>query len=224
MNPADKAQVEQAKFNAKMAKREAGLTLEDTALQADRFTEQARQTLGQGVAILGKTGSLGFQRSARPDTGIDLGIGIDPELAAKARRTPRPVEPDYRGMDEEGRGRAERDYQNQLKDWEEREREAQIARRGIAEIQGVPEIELPGASLYASGSDLLTMASLRDKMERDKRRLTLEGTRDAYTYLLSGENFDEQAAYAKKAARYNAWMTAAQFGTQVASWFVPGPG
>jgi hypothetical protein len=179
VNPADEAAVQQAKFNAREAKRQAGLLMDDIRTNALRFNEQAEQQLAQGVAILGKTGNLGSEKSEAPSTGIALGDANDPaaELYDKTQEA-----------------RAQRNR-------------SVVPGPDVKLGVDVASITAPDSLLYASGSDLLTMTSLRDKMERDKRSLIRKGQSEAYSMLLAGENFTEQAGYAREAANYNMWST-----------------
>jgi len=208
VNPADEAQVEQAKFNAREAKRQAGLLMGDVTTNALRFNEQAEQKLSQGVAVLGKTGNLGFDKSESPDTGIDVGTTqaipvVDLKNAIADLEKQIAEAPEYVDYtDSEG------NTTQRANDITELERKLSTAQEQLGALTGpdkVPSIAGPDSLLYASGSDLLTMTSLRDKMERDKRALIRKGQSEAYSMLLAGENFENQAGYAREAGQYNMW-------------------
>lgn len=204
MNPADKAQVAQAEFAAQMARRDAGLITENTRQAAQDFTQQAESVLSQGVAVLGKFGNLGFERSKEPGSTVDVGETVTTQDLVK-----------HSGVQRKAESRAEVDQAVAA---------YESAQKVERDLGGIEEIETPGSVLYSSGSDLLTMTSLRDRMERDKRRLVRQGAHDAFSALLAGENYEQQSEYADRAATYNMFSNILRTGVNVASWFKGGGG
>lgn len=206
MNPADEAQVEQYKYNAREARRQAGLLMGDVTTNALRFNEQAEQSLSQGVALLGKTGSLSFEKSEAPSTGVDVGTVEGPEVAELRARVAAAQkeleEAPETTINDEG---SEVPYDTSELEANLADLQSQLTT--LTSAGQVPTITGPESLLYASGSDLLTLTSLRDKMERDKRALIRKGQSEAYTMLLAGENYSEQAGYAREAGQYNMWSS-----------------
>ncbi len=80
MNPADEALIESAKFNAEMARRDAGLLMTSAAEHARMFTSKGEQLLAQSIAILGKTGGLGTEKGEPITSGTALGTRTTQEL------------------------------------------------------------------------------------------------------------------------------------------------
>jgi hypothetical protein len=195
MSPADRAQVEQAKFNAEMAKREAGNIMTSARENSGLFTEQAEKTLSQGVATLGKTGNLGENVTdlSTVKTGIDVGSTETSEITGlKTQKAT--LEKQLSGSsktDTLGRSSIEKE----LKTVNEQ--------LGILGTTTTSDITSPEALKFASGSDLLTMVTTRDLMERDKRTSMRNAQTEAMTALKSGENYTKAASTYSDAGLWN---------------------
>jgi hypothetical protein len=83
----------------------------------------------------------------------------------------------------------------------------------------VASVTAPDSLAFASGSDLLTMVTTRDMLERDKRTMLRSAQNDAVAMVKTGENYDAAAGYAKKAADWNTWNTILNGGLKIAGMF-----
>lgn len=219
MNPADRAAIESAKANAAMARRDAGLLMESGGENARMFTDRAEQQLAQGIAILGKTGNLSLGENAPIQTGVGVGEMETPEAKkyrsdTLARIAELKANPELEG-DVKGLSRSERARRNaeEIANLEE-------ALKSLGPAGGGQrDIALPTELLHASGSDLLTMITTRDMFERDKRTIMRGAQNEAMSMLLAGENYDEQAGWAKQAADWNTFNTVLGTGLKIAGMF-----
>jgi len=194
MNPADEAAVKQAEYNATMARRDAGNLGTEAIANAAQFTTQAEQKLAQGMVILGKTGNLSVDTGAAMESGIALGNKDTAEATAyRTELTKTANDPNI--------------YQHGSKEANKK----QAAIDALAALgpggAALQDIRNPDALLHASGSDLLTMVSTRDAMERDKRTLFRSGENTQVAMMKAGEQYDVNAQYAKEAANWNTWTT-----------------
>ncbi len=213
---AREAQRRQQEFQAQQARSQATNLLSDTAENARRFNERAEGTLSQGVAVLGKTGSLGFARNAGPETGIELGqkvddgglsaevSGLESKLAeAREREEQRQAS----GFNNSGEDTGSTNMVNRgggyIRGLEKELEEKQGQLSKFNELRDVANIEGPGSMSFATGSDLLSMATTRDKMERDKRDFMRRSSRDAAAAFDTGEMFDTQAELTRQAGQFD---------------------
>jgi hypothetical protein len=211
MNPADQAQIEQAKFNASQARKDAGNLITSATQNAQMFTNQAEQKLAQGMTILGKTGNLSGDTSAPMESGVPLGANNNadwlkqkadleasiPDLTSRVN-DPHALQPEH--------DKAVQNLQNA------KDSLTALGAGGSA----LQDIRNPDALLHASGSDLLTMVTTRDAMERDKRTLMRNAQSEAVKALQAGENYDKMGEYAPQAASCNTWSTILGGGLKIA--------
>jgi len=215
MNPADEAQIESAKFNAEMARRDAGLLMTSAAEHAQMFTGKGEQLLAQSIAILGKTGGLGTKKSEPLAQGTALGARKTEELGEYRTELEKKIDMLTKALEAgQPRGVAKR-----------MEADIESAQKTLAGlgVEGVDvktaDIRTPEAMLYASGSDLLTIVNTRDALERDKRTLMRGAQSEAIAMLKAGEQYETQAAHAKEAATWNTWQTILSGGLKIAGLF-----
>jgi hypothetical protein len=214
-NPADRAAIEAAQANATASRRDASMLLESGAENARRFTESAEQQLARGMVALGKTGNLSVEENALPESGIALG-STDTEESKAYRKTVTDRIAEIR------KNRNFRSDENAAPGTPHRELwdlEQSLNAMG-PEGSTVADIRNPEALRHASGSDLLTMVTTRDSFERDKRTIMRGAKNEAMTMLLSGENYDEQANWAKKAMDYNTFQTILGTGLKIGGMFL----
>ena len=215
MNPADEAQIEAAKFNAEMARRDAGLLMTSAAEHARMFTSKGEQLLAQSIAILGKTGGLGTEKGEPLAQGTALGARETEELGGYRIELETKIDKLMKKL-EESETKSGKKQKEELRDDIEAARK-ELERLGVEGV-GVEtaDIRSPEAMLYASGSDLLTIVNTRDALERDKRTLMRGAQSEAIAMLKAGEQYDVQAAYAKQAATWNTWQTILSGGLKIA--------
>jgi hypothetical protein len=207
-NPADEAAVKQAQYNAAMARRDAGLLGTEAIANAAQFTTQAEQRLAQGMAILGKTGNLSVDPGTAMESGVALGAKDTTEftdLQKKAEDVAKKI------ADAGGVQTSAGAIQKAIADNIDTQHSA-LGPGGKA----LQDIRNPDALLHASGSDLLTMVSTRDQMERDKRTLFRSAENTQVAMLKAGEQYDVNAQYAKEAADWNTWATILGAGIKLA--------
>jgi hypothetical protein len=211
MSPADKAQIETAKFNAEMSKREAGNIMTSATESIGQFTEEAQKQLGQGVAILGKTGNLGNVKNTTPTSGIDVGASETSEVTALRTRKSE-LEKQLTGLSKTvttHTGDTENESITSANpEYTKTQKELKTLTEQLGTVgSGAADIKTPEALLYASGSDLLSMVTTRDSMERDKRTLLRNAQTDAMTALKSGENYEKQAKTLSSASPWNTFSS-----------------
>jgi len=215
MNPADEAQIEAAKFNAEMARRDAGLLMTSAAEHARMFTGKGEQLLAQSIAILGKTGGLGTKKGEPLAQGTALGARETEELGEYRAELEKKIKDLTEALEA---GQPKKIAKNLEADIES----AQKTLAGLG-VEGVDvetaDIRTPEAMLYASGSDLLTIVNTRDALERDKRTLMRGAQSEAIAMLKAGEQYETQAAHAKEAATWNTWQTILSGGLKIAGLF-----
>jgi hypothetical protein len=222
MNSATKAQAEAAKYNAKAAKRDASNLMTTAQESAESYTERANSELSQAMAILGKTGNLSTEENAAKTSDIDVGSYDTEEvkalrsesstLAAELAKTEKTITTE---STESGGGVTSdnpeyTELSEKLKDVNEK---LSIIGTG----GGGTQIEASDALLHASGSDLLTMVSTRDALERDKRTQMRNYQTEAMSYLNASEQYEEQAGYLEDAASWDTWSTILGAGTGILS-------
>lgn len=216
-NPADEAAIEEAKFNAEMARRDAGHIMSEASQQAALFTAGAEQTLARGMTILAKTGNLGTTDSTAPTpSGIGVGSAESGEVQAlrdKIAKDEASLEELGGAPDTGGDENANPSASTALMD--------QIAKEkrdlAILEESGtVKEIDAPTMLLRASGSDLSTMINLRDSMQRDVNTAMRSAQNDALTMLKNAGHYDQAAVFANRAAQYNTMNTILGYGFRTA--------
>jgi len=221
MNPADQAQIESAKFNAEMARRDAGLLMTSAAEHARMFTSKGEQLLAQSIAILGKTGGLGTEKGEPLAQGTALGARETEEfgeylaeLKAKVNKYKDVGDSDLTGDEKIAATEA-------AIEMEEEGFDLDAALKILETMEGkeLADIRSPEAMLYASGSDLLTIVNTRDALERDKRTLMRGAQSETVAMLKAGEQYDVQAGYAKQAATWNTWQTILSGGLKIAGLF-----
>jgi hypothetical protein len=233
MNPADQAQIAQAQFNADMARRDAGNLMDEASANAQLFVQKENQNLATGVAALGKTGNLGFTKNELPTSGVGLGATDTKESldlkkqyqgdvsAADAARTT--------VMQQAASWGFKGTYEDLLKSGANIPKsELDIIEKGKNSADALnslptnsePSVALPDAAAYASGSDLLTLVTTKDLMERDKRTMMRSAQNDAVAMLKTGANYDAAAGYASQAAQWNTWNTILGTGLKIAGLFL----
>ena len=212
MNPADQAQVEQAKWNASEARRAAGSLMGSAQESAQLFTTQAQQLLATGMTTLGKSGNLSTETSALPNSGIGVGTTDSKEYFAEIARLQKIIED--KGFDPA----KQESYDTQAA-------KVKSAQDSLSALESssanVADIQNPDALLHASGSDLLTMVTTRDALERDKRTMMRNAQAEAAAMIRTGAQWDVNADYSRQAAEYNMWTNILNLGLKVAS-FIPG--
>ena len=215
MNPADEAQIEAAKFNAVMARRDAGLLMTSAAEHARMFTGKGEQLLAQSIAILGKTGGLGTEKGEPLAQGTALGARETEEIGEYRTE----LETKIDELTEELEKKIHKYKKKHIKeDLDAAKKE--LASLGAAGVDvETADIRTPEAMLYASGSDLLTIVNTRDALERDKRTLMRGAQSEAIAMLKAGEQYETQAAHAKEAATWNTWQTILSGGLKIAGLF-----
>lgn len=67
------AQADQYGFNAEQARKNAKRIAREAGENLELFGEQAQRTLGQGVYLLARSGSLGWESGSRMASGVDVG-------------------------------------------------------------------------------------------------------------------------------------------------------
>lgn len=213
-NPADRAAIEAAQANAAASRRDASMLLETGAENARMFTASAEQQLARGMVALGKTGNLSVEENALPESGIALG-DTDTDESRKYRRE---LEAEIAKLRKEGNEpdetRSPGNARRQL--WDAEQALKALGPKGST----VADIRNPEALRHASGSDLLTMVTTRDSFERDKRTIMRGAKNEAMTMLISGENYEEQAGWAKKAMDYNTFQTILGTGLKIGGMFL----
>jgi hypothetical protein len=230
MNPADQAQIAAAKYNAEMARRDAGNLMTSATENAGLFTTKAEQQLAEGMAILGKTGNLSTETNAPVQSGLALGSKVSQEtidyrtqlettIADLNKQLTNPNLDQQGGMKSTATGTVQVAPGPSSSDIKDKLKAAEDALAILSVGGGTKDISSPEALLHASGSDLLTMVNTRDALERDKRTLIRNAQSQAISMFKAGEQYDTQAKYAESAANWNMWSTILGGGLKIASTF-----
>jgi paraquat-inducible protein B len=239
-SPADEAAVQQVQYNADMSRRDAGNLMTEATANAAMFTTKAEQQLAQGMTVLAKTGNLSVDTGTAMQSGIatgpkdttefssiqsdlqnqatDLNKQIADAQAKLAMASKLPTASQVEGGKGGQNGPSEYDtLQTQIKNAQSKLTDVQTKLTPMGSGgAGLQDIKNPDALLHAGGSDLLTMVSTRDQMERDKRTLFRSGENTAVSMLKAGEQYDVNAQYAKEAASWNSWQTILGAGIKIA--------
>jgi hypothetical protein len=215
MNPADQAQIAAAEYNAEMARHDAGALLGSAAENSQRFAESAEKLLAKGMAVLGKTGNLSTEESLPVLSGIDVGATESQDITDYRSELEKKIA-DLQAQAAAPGPRLPKPSVEQARLDEIKAAQDALALLGNAPVTEVPS---PDELLHAGGSDLLTMVSTRDALERDRRTLMRSAQNEAVAMLKAGDQYDVNADYARQAADWNTWNTILGTGLKIAGLF-----